>query len=387
MYKKNISQNEVLVMADLEKLNVAEHNDLLTNVAKMDTIPLKLFELAVSCIDTKKDLPNREVTFSKELIFSLFDAKENDTNKHTRFKNAVNTLHSQTVFEIKEVIEGTDKYEFSVLSPIAKTRWATHDDEVTIKFTEDIMPYLLDLKTNFTQYALMDISKLTSKYSVIIYKWLSMNYNQFERYNKTKQRNSQQLAELKNPKIQVKKLREITDTLKIYKRFEHFEKRVIEDSVKEINEHTHFNVTYEKIKRGRSIAEIQFFISKKAKKVIAPTPDDNEPIRKSREEQEQEDLMFLGKAMQSQYTKMLSERFLIGIATYQNTSEMVGLQRDVYPIYEEMEKIGGKDALIKHFDYLLGKNKEVKYSLVGYLKKSATQELNRLKINRISEDN
>lgn len=348
---------------------------------------MKIFELAVSCINTEKELPNREVSFSKELIFSMFDTKESDTNKHTRFKKAVTTLHNQTAFEIKEVIEGTNNFQFSVLSPISKTSWSTHDDKVTIKFTEDIMPYLIDLKSNFTQYALMDISKLTRKHSVVLYKWLTMNYNQFEKYNQTKTRTEQQLMDLKNPIIHVNELREMTNTIKTYPRFQRFEERVIKDSVDEINEHTHFNVTYEKIKSGRSISKIQFFISKKAKKVIAPTPDDNEPIRKSREEQEQEDIMFLGKAMQSQYTKMLSERFLIGIATYQNTSEMVGLQRDVYPIYEEMEKIGGKDALIKHFDYLLGKNKEVKYSLVGYLKKSATQELNRLKINRISEDN
>lgn len=385
MYKKNISQNEVLVMADLENLKVVEHNDLITGMAKMNTVPFKIFEMAVSCIDIDNPPKNNEVYVSKEALFSFLDVS--GVNKNARLKGAIESLQEQKVFEIKEDDTKGKGFVYKSMVAVPYVEWSDFDDKVTIEFSRHIMPYLIDLKNNFTQYNLMDISKLTSKHSIILYKWLTMNYNQFEKYNRTKTRTEKQLLDLKSPIITVKELREITDTINFYKRFDNFEKRVIEDSLKEINEHTHFNVTYEKIKRGRSISEIQFFISKKAKKVIAPTPDDNEPIRKSREEQEQEDIMFLGKAMQSQYTKMLSERFLIGIATYQNTSEMVGLQRDVYPIYEEMEKIGGKDALIKHFDYLLGKNKEVKYSLVGYLKKSATQELNRLKINRISEDN
>lgn len=384
MYKKNISQNEVLVMADLENLKVVEHNDLITGMAKMNTVPFKIFEMAVSCIDTDNPPKNNEVYVSKEALFNFLDVSSE--NKHTRLKQAIESLQEQKVFEIKEKDEKGTGFIYKSMVAVPYVEWSDFNDKVTIEFSRHIMPYLIDLKGNYTRYNLMDISKLTSKHSIVLYKWLTMNYNQFEKYDKTKGRKEYQLEKLKNPTITVKELRKITDTTDLYQRFQSLEKRVIQDSLKEINEHTHFNVTYEKIKRGRSITEIQFFVSKNIK-VVAPMPDDNEPIIKSREEQEQEDIMFLGKAMQSQYTKMLSERFLIGIATYQNTSEMVGLQRDVYPIYEEMEKIGGKDALIKHFDYLLGKNKEVKYSLVGYLKKSATQELNRLKINRISEDN
>ncbi|MER6106524.1 hypothetical protein ABT115_30780, partial [Streptomyces sp. NPDC001832] len=37
---------------EISSRKVAEHNDLISSVAKMDKTPLKMFELAVSCIDT-----------------------------------------------------------------------------------------------------------------------------------------------------------------------------------------------------------------------------------------------------------------------------------------------------------------------------------------------
>ena len=45
-------QKVVCTLNDLEKRKVVEHNDLITSVAKMDKVPLKIFELAVSLIDT-----------------------------------------------------------------------------------------------------------------------------------------------------------------------------------------------------------------------------------------------------------------------------------------------------------------------------------------------
>ena len=35
---------------EISSRKVAEHNDLISSVAKMDKTPLKMFELAVSCI-------------------------------------------------------------------------------------------------------------------------------------------------------------------------------------------------------------------------------------------------------------------------------------------------------------------------------------------------
>jgi plasmid replication initiation protein len=44
------------------------------------------------------------------------------------------------------------------------------------------MPYLIDLK-RILHNMLCLMSELNSKYSIILYKWLSMQYNQYEHYS------------------------------------------------------------------------------------------------------------------------------------------------------------------------------------------------------------
>lgn len=108
-----------------------------------------------------------------------------------------------------------------------------------------------------------DVMRLNSKYSIILYKWLSMNYNQYEHYSIKGGRREEQLEVYQNPSISIKELRIMTDTINLYKTFKDFDSYVLKNSLKEINEHTHFNVSYEKLKVGRSIDRIQFHISTK----------------------------------------------------------------------------------------------------------------------------
>ena len=255
------NEKETIKIPEIEKRKVAEHNDLITSIAKMDKTPLKIFELAVSFIDTENPPSDNTVHLSKSEIYNFFDVSDND--KHSRFKKAITTLHKQSIFEIREMNEKRGKYEYQVISPLEKTTWNDYSDILTIKFTSSIMPYLINLKTNFTQYALLDIMELNSKYSIILYKWLSMQYNQYEHYKNKGGRRKEQLEKYCNPEIKVSELRVITDTSLEYKRFTHFETWIIEKPLEEINKHTHFMVTYEKIKKGRNIDSIQFHITKK----------------------------------------------------------------------------------------------------------------------------
>ncbi|MGZ7226849.1 replication initiation protein, partial [Streptococcus pyogenes] len=61
----------------------------------------------------------------------------------------------------------------------------------------------------------------------------------------------------------VKELRIMTDTINEYKDMNNFTKKVLNKPLEEINTHTSFNVTYEKVKKGRSIDSIVFHITKK----------------------------------------------------------------------------------------------------------------------------
>ena len=90
-----------------------------------------------------------------------------------------------------------------------------------------------------------------------------MNYNQYEHYSVKGGRRTEQVESYRNPSISMQELREMTDTVTDYKRFDHFETRVLKNAIEEIDTHTSFNVTYDKIKKGRSIDSIVFHIEKK----------------------------------------------------------------------------------------------------------------------------
>lgn len=235
-----------------------EHNDLITSVAKMKKIPLKIFSLAVSCIDTDNPPEDNTVYLSKKELFSFFGA--DDSNMHNRFKEALDLLQKQSYFNVKQ-LKGK-RLEFESIVPIPYVKWNNHDDEVIIRFDTAIMPYLIDLRENFTQIDILDLVNLNSKYSVVLYKWLTMHHNQYEHYKAKGNRTIKQLEELKNPKISVEELRRITDTMDDYERFYDFEKKVLKDPIEQINQHTQLTVTYDKIRGGKFIKKIQFHIDK-----------------------------------------------------------------------------------------------------------------------------
>ncbi|MCT3077897.1 replication initiation protein, partial [Leuconostoc citreum] len=99
------------------------------------------------------------VYLSKQELFAFFNV--DDSNKHSRFKEAIEKMQKQAFFKIKKAKE--KGYEFESIVPIPYVKWADYHDEVTIRFSPEIMPYLINLKTNFTQHALSEISELNSK--------------------------------------------------------------------------------------------------------------------------------------------------------------------------------------------------------------------------------
>jgi len=380
-YKDN--ERTVCSLKEIEKRKIVEHNDLITSVAKMDKVPLKIFELAVSLIDTDNPPKNNTIYLSKTELFSFF--KVDDSNKHSRFKEAIMTLHQQSVFEIREMNVHKNKFEYRVISPLEETTWNDYNDIISMTFTKSIMPYLIELKTKFTQYALSDLVDLNSKYSIILYKWLSMNYNQYEHYSVKGGRRTEQVESYRNPSISMRELREMTDTVTDYKRFDHFETRVLKNAIEEIDTHTSFNVTYDKIKKGRSIDSIVFHIEKKR------MADDNsyklgdKDYQDDKKQKSRNEADLLKQAMESKYTRLLSENFLIGMNDIMDTATMVGLQKNVYPLYDELKELRGLNGVKNHLSYVASKREEYsKHNIARYLKKAIEQYLPTVKRQDLS---
>ncbi|RXS49618.1 RepB family plasmid replication initiator protein [Lactococcus lactis] len=372
--KNNEEKNKKVVctLNDLEKRKVVEHNALIQSVAKMQKTALKMFELAVSCIDTENLPENNTVYLSKKELFSFFEVSS--SSKHSQFKEAIEFMQKQAYFKIKSNKALGIEYESIV--PIPYVKWNDYNDEVTIQFSEHIMPYLINLKAEFTQYKISELQKLNSKYSLILYRWLSMQYNQYEHYSVKGGRRAEQVEAYRNPSITVKELREITDTINEYKAMTNFTRKILKEPLEEINAHTSFNVTYEKKKAGRSIDRIVFHIEKKRK------ADDNSYKLEDKTYQEDkarkaetEDQLVL-QAMDSPYTKLLMEHFLLSYLDLMDKKILAGLQKNVYPLYDELKELRGLNGVKDHLSYVSSKKEAYsKRNVAKYLKKAIEQYL------------
>lgn len=366
-------RNELLPLHDKK---VVEHNDLITSVAKMDKVPLKIFELAVSYIDVENPPENHTVYLSKKSLFAFFNVSDN--GKHSRFKEAVERMQKQAYFVIKQENEKQGVY-FESIVPIPYVRWNDYNDEVTIEFNHHIMPYLIDLKTNFTQYAIADIMDLNSKHSVVLYKWLSMNYNQYDHYKDENKRTKEQLESYKNPTITMEDLRHMTDTEKEYTRFFNFEARVLKVAQEEINEHTHFKVSYEKIKKGRSISAIKFFITKKevAANLYYKEEQQDPVYLQTKEQKEKERTQKFLQAQKSMHTQTLLSVGLFEFMDVLDTELMIEMFDSVFPKYDELAQLRNAEEVTRHLKYVkehqegyskVNKSKYLRVAIEDYLK-------------------
>lgn len=203
-----------------------------------------------------------------------------------------------------------------------------------------------------------------------------MFYNQYEHYSVKGGRRAEQVETYRNPSIKISELRSLTDTINEYKDMNNFTKRVLDNSLKEINHHTSFNVTYDKIKKGRSIDRIVFHIEKKR------MADDNSYKLDDRAYQEDkarkaetEDQLVL-QAMDSPYTKLLMEHFLLSYLDLMDKKILAGLQKNVYPLYDELKELRGLNGVKDHLSYVSSKQEAYsKRNVAKYLKKAIEQYL------------
>ena len=133
------------------------------------------------------------------------------------------------------------------------SRWvsqiAYNDNEATVDliFAPAVVPFITRLEEQFTKYELQQVSNLSSAYAIRLYELLI----QWRSTGKTP------ILELDDFR---KKLGVLDDE---YLRMAHLKERVLELSIKQINEHTDISVKYEQHKKGRSISGFSFTFKQK----------------------------------------------------------------------------------------------------------------------------
>ena len=106
---------------------------------------------------------------------------------------------------------------------------------------------------------------------LFFYRWLSMNYNQYEHYSVKGGRRAEQVEAYRNPSISIKELREMTDTINEYKLMHQFTERILKEPLEEINAHTSLMCPMRKSKKGVRLIALSFILRRNAWQTITVT--------------------------------------------------------------------------------------------------------------------
>lgn len=139
-----------------------------------------------------------------------------------------------------------------------KIPWVTRceynsDIGVALKLNDELKPFLINLKDHYTQYTLDSILVMKSVYAIRIYELL-----QSEIMTRILPRAGTDIE------LSVETLKECCGCeSKSYNTFSNFRNRVIDIAVKEINEKTLYTLSYDYVKKGKSVIGLIFHINMK----------------------------------------------------------------------------------------------------------------------------
>lgn len=183
-------------------------------------------------------------------LFYQLDISELTKLTGKRYNGAY--LHKATAGMGSRMFEVETDKEYTQLWMFQSVKYLKGKGIIEVKFAEDILPYLFDLKNNFTSYGLAAALRLTSKHAKRIYQLCSQwkDLGETKRYSLQDFKKMLGLMDDKgNEKMkQIKELRE----------------NVLEPAVKQINEHTELHIGYKLEKVGRSIQKVVFNIKAQA---------------------------------------------------------------------------------------------------------------------------
>lgn len=352
-------QERVVVMNAISDRTVAEANALIQAAARMDTAPLKLFEIAVSGLDSKSEDPATIVKIKKQALFKALNYQ--GATRNAWLTTVLEKLRHDADFCFT-VTDETGTRDIGI-SPVGYTENPHASDYIIIGFTPQIMPYVSALKKCFTQYQLADVLKLKSRYAIALYRWLMMSWRQYEFYFGTKERTPQQLVDYQNPHISLTELRQIMGTGDKYADFRNLRKWVLDTAVDEINAKTGYAIAYEKISSGRRVTGIVFHITDKR----APKPQPQSAVP----EAAQLNVAELQNVLSNPYTGMLMTAGLTDPIALTGDAEY---QRDLltrlYPAYDRFVDRFGQAALERHIKYVGEHTAQKPAQLVPYMLKA-----------------
>ncbi len=242
MARKKLSERQDLQIRSGREMEIYKANDMIQKGRhELSLQEQRCVLYAISKIKPE-DTAFTQYTFELKDFYALCGIED---QSYTRLKTILQNLSDRSWWVTIDE-KGTE----SLVRWFSTMRTNKGSGTVTIKFHEDMMPFLLKVtKENqyFTHYQLKYILPMKSQYAIRLYELLkSYQWNNIEWFFDVEQLKKQLNCEN-------------------YKNFYDFRRWVIEPAVAEINEYTDIKIAWEPVKEGRKVARVIFFMAEKKK--------------------------------------------------------------------------------------------------------------------------
>ena len=214
-------------------LTVVKANSLIEASYRLTLDEMRLLALTIGTMNPKSD--QQVFEFSVSEFVNQFP-EVNADRAYTQIKSAIERISERWV-------KTEDERHVTKFRWVSSQTYFKKEGRFKIALTNEIMPYLTQLKGQFTQYQLNHISGFSSVHAIRLYELFTQYKRLGDRY------------------ISVEDLKKWLQLEDKYDRYNNLNQRVLTPALSEINEKSDLFVEYEPIKKGRKVTGIEFSIT------------------------------------------------------------------------------------------------------------------------------
>ncbi|WP_187264665.1 replication initiation protein [Pontibacter beigongshangensis] len=223
--------------AKTPQLQVRHHNVITNARHELSAVQLDIYFMMLSRLKPGDSNDTKYYISVKEI--------EDLTGRQWNYQQ----LKDATYGLIGKVFEIEEEDGLLQVSMMSSAKYLKGQGRIQLSIAEELKPYLIDLKNNFTSFQLFCVLSMTSKYA----KWL---YVQFSRWKDI----GYLSYELEQLKFRLNLKDPAGKHPEQYKQWGQFKDYVLEPSIKQINEHSDLRISYTTTKKGKSIYKLNFTI-------------------------------------------------------------------------------------------------------------------------------
>lgn len=214
-------------------LTVVKANSLIEASYRLTLDEMRLLALTIGTMNPKSD--QQVFEFSVSEFVNQFP-EVNADRAYMQIKSAIERISERWV-------KTEDERHVTKFRWVSSQTYFKKEGRFKIALTNEIMPYLTQLKGQFTQYQLNHISGFSSVHAIRLYELFTQYKRLGDRY------------------ISVEDLKKWLQLEDKYDRYNNLNQRVLTPALSEINEKSDLFVEYEPIKKGRKVTGIEFSIT------------------------------------------------------------------------------------------------------------------------------